>query len=472
MNIELAFIDKIIIVAYFVLIVVVGFLMTKIASKGIESYFLGGKKIPWWVLGASGTASNFDITGTMVIVSFIYLLGLKGFWVAMRGGVGLPLAFLMVFLGKWYRRTRVMTEAEYMKVRFGEGKGGKLARTLAAVANIVLAIGMVTYFSKGAGGFVAQFLKLSPNPETNVHLCAFSMLVIGLAYTVSSGLFGVVFTDVVQELLIIIVAVYISVKAFFLVGNIDLPARFHTFNLPFTLDVPHHPEMKMFTFVVMFFILKGIMEGMGGFGNYMSQRYYAARNEREAGLLTAEWILLLSFRWTMIMAVAILGISLGSKVGSNPESVLPLVIKDILPPGIKGMALAGLIAAAMSTFDSTINAGASYFVKDIYQARMRPDATDAQLMKVSRWSSFGIAALGFLASLLYKNINEVWGFITQCLLAGLFVPLILRWYWERFNGYGFAAGTGIGILASIVMQIIDIVNKFRFGDACATEKFL
>ena len=193
----------------------------------------------------------------------------------------------------------------------------------------------------------------------------------------------------------------------------------------------------------MFFILKGILEGMGGIGGYMSQRYYAARNEKEAGLLTAEWIILLGFRWTLIMALAVMGLALGSKVAAagGAENVLPLVIRDMMPAGIKGMALAGLIAAAMSTFDSTINAGASYYVRDIYQAILKPDASEENLMKMSRLSSLAIAAVGYLISLVIPNINFIWDFITASLGAGIFVPMLLRWYWERFNGYGFAIGT-------------------------------
>ena len=141
MQVELSALDQGIIIFYFLAIAGVGLAMSRLASKGIDNYFLGGKKIPWWILGASGTASNFDMTGTMIIVSFIYMMGLNGYWVTMRGGVVIPLAFLMVFLGKWYRRTGVMTEAEFLRFRFGEGRQGRLARTLAAVAYVMMAIG-------------------------------------------------------------------------------------------------------------------------------------------------------------------------------------------------------------------------------------------------------------------------------------------------------------------------------------------
>lgn len=458
MDLGLAFIDKLIIVSFFVLVVVIGMLMSRVAAQGVDDYFLGGRSIPWWVLGASGTASNFDMTGTMIIVSMIYILGLNGFWVEMRGGVGLPLAFLMVFLGKWLRRSKVMTEAEWMSFRFGDGKQGDAARMFTAISMLVLSVGMIIYFSVGTGTFLAQFL---PWPK---EVCSLIMVAIGLAYTLSSGFYGVVFTDVVQELMLIIVAIYISIVAFFMVGHgaIDIPARFHEFSLPFTIDtsLPGMAPMKgyeMFTFCMVFWVLKGLMEGMGGIGGYMSQRYYAARNEREAGMLSAEWIILLTVRWTMIMGLALMALRYSAEIGNKPEIALPVVLKNALPTGFKGMALAGLLAAAMSTFDSTLNAGASYFVKDIYMPFIKKGkATNKEAMRASYITSFAIAAIGVLVSIVIPNINTIWGFITGQLLAALLIPLVLRWYWHRFNGYGYAIGTGIGLVFSLGMGYVDL----------------
>ena len=105
--------DLIIITVYLLAIVVVGLLLQKRASKDIDSYFLGDRKLPWWVLWASGMASNTDIAGTMINTAFIYALGTKGFFIEIRGGVTLIMAFLMVFMGKWNRRSKVMTQAEW-----------------------------------------------------------------------------------------------------------------------------------------------------------------------------------------------------------------------------------------------------------------------------------------------------------------------------------------------------------------------
>jgi Na+/proline symporter len=141
-----------------------------------------------------------------------------------------------------------------------------------------------------------------------------------------------------------------------------------------------------------------------------------------------------------------------------------VVINELVPIGVKGLLVAGLMAAAMSTFDSTVNAGAAYWVKDIYQTYLNPNATEKQLLLHGRISSIIIVLLGLLFTLAIRNINEIWGWITSSLGAGLLIPTLARWYWWRMNGYGFAAGTIAGMGAAVVQRIFlpDIPEYFAF----------
>jgi Na+/proline symporter len=184
----------------------------------------------------------------------------------------------------------------------------------------------------------------------------------------------------------------------------------------------------------------------------MIQRYYSAKNDKEAGYLSLFWTFLLSFRWPFIGALAVWGISLGSQI-TDPEMVLPIVV-NTLPVGIKGFMIAGLMAAAMSTFDSTVNAGAAYWVKDIYQVYINPEANHDKLMKQSRWSSILIVVIGLGLMLIIKNVNEIWAWITMSMGAGLIIPQLIRWYWWRLNGYGYAIGMAAGMLAAILWKAL------------------
>jgi len=202
----------------------------------------------------------------------------------------------------------------------------------------------------------------------------------------------------------------------------------------------------------MFYLFKTVIEGSGGTGNYMIQRYFAAKSDREAGFLSLFWTFLLSFRWPFIGAMAVWGVSMATKI-TDPEMVLPVVVST-LPIGIEGFLIAGLMAAAMSTFDSTVNAGAAYWVKDIYLERINPNATHKQQMRQSYMASIMIVILGLGLTLIVKNINEIWGWITMSIGAGMIIPQLIRWYWWRLNGYGYAIGMATGTVAAIVWKIL------------------
>jgi len=463
-------IDLVIVIIYLLAIVVVGLLVQKKASQGIDSYFLGNRKLPWWVLGASGMASNTDIAGTMINTAFIYALGTKGFFIEIRGGVTLIMAFLMVFMGKWNRRSQVMTQAEWMHFRFGTGKEGDFARIISAIAAIVMTVAMVTYFVIGAGKFVGEFLGIEPI------YASLLMVVLAMIYTVASGLYGVVWTDVFQGVFIFGVILYITGMA---MSTVNLPQEFFvsvpmadgSFTAikttlaewsriipPNEMNMPEGSTFaiyNLFGIAIMFYLFKVTLEGASGAGGYMLQRYFAAKSDREAGMLSLFWTCLLAFRWPLIASFAMLGIYHGIETGSviaDPELVLPTVIKNYIPVGVKGFLIAGLMAAAMSTFDSTVNAGAAYWVKDLYQTYLNPRASEKDLMIQARLASVGIVILALLFSLTISNINEIWGWITMGIGAGMFIPQVIRWYWWRFNGYGFAIGTAVGMTAAVLTK--------------------
>ncbi|MEM9219316.1 MAG: sodium:solute symporter [Cyanobacteria bacterium P01_F01_bin.150] len=461
---QLAFVDQLIILAYFVTVIVVGVYFSRRAAQGLSDYFLGGRKLPWWAIGMSGTASNFDMTGTMVIISFFFAIGLQGFWVAMRGGMALPYGILMVYMGKWLRRSQVLTTAEWMELRFGKGRAGKLARLLSAVSNIVVTLAMLVYFIEGAAKFLAIYLPFSPD------VCALLMLAIAVVYTTLSGFYGVIYTDIVQEILLLIVSVYIGYRAFTLPthGTAIASATYPGWNSfwPHWQAAPMHWLSDPFVYqtfglCIIFWVARGLFEGTGGFsGGYTPQRFYATGSDRDAGLLTAQWILLLLFRWALVIGTVVLGLELTTQnseiaqlLATDPEKTLPIVMSEAIPSGFRGLLVAGMVAAAMSTFDSTINAGVSYWVNDIYQVYIAPEASESELLRQSYISTVGLAIIAVLLSQSIQNINEIWSWITGPLSAGLAGPIVMRWYWWRFNGYGFALATAAGLVTSLGLKL-------------------
>ena len=155
----MSFYDILAVAAYFILVIGAGFWYRRRASRNLEAYFLGGKSLHWSMLAMSGAVSNFDITGTMWMVSVLYVLGMQSWWHHWMWGVALP-AFSLAYMARWVRRSKVMTAAEWMKTRFGEDAGGRSARYASAIMAIILTAAAIGYAFQGIGKFAAVYIPL------------------------------------------------------------------------------------------------------------------------------------------------------------------------------------------------------------------------------------------------------------------------------------------------------------------------
>ncbi len=446
-------IDYGIIVLYFIFVMAVGLWVAKRAGGSINEYFLGGRSIPWFILGISGMATFVDMTGTMLQTSFFYMLGVKGYWVAWRGAVALFLAFLMIFMGKWLNRSNVMTNSEWIEFRFGKGRSGQTARILSAVAMLLMGIPITAYFFVGSGKFLSMYLPFSPN------VSALIFFLIVMVYTVAGGFYSVVYTDLFQSALILFVILFVAFKAMAL-GTPEYFAQYtspdwHRLMPSWETVMPEgYENMRLLGLLVIFWILSNILQGFSvPLDGWTSQRYYAARNERESSLVAFQWTSLFSFRFLLMMGLGVLAVSIPEQI-ADPEMALPAVINHYIPIGVKGMLIAALIAAQMSSLDSIINASAAYFVKDLYHTYLNPGASHGQLMKISYIATVAIVLLGVLIGWTIPNINSIWAWIIMGLITGMMPAGILKWFWWRFNGMGYAFGMATGLIAALLSQAI------------------
>jgi SSS family solute:Na+ symporter len=482
MKFSLAGLDYAIIVIYLLITFVIGFVAERFASKGADAFFLGGNKLPWWALGASGMASNVDISGTAVAVALIYAMGVKGFFIEIRGGIVLVMAVLLAYMGKWNRRSAVMTRAEWMIFRFGNGTGGKLARLASALTEILFAIWVTAYFTIGLQLFIAPLHPFGP--EFDFTIASLIVISVGL-YSMVGGFAGVVWTDVFQGGLILFGVIYITSLVVF--GD-PLPATFFisapstegysTVTTSFTEWTQLWPRAaenfpgtyasnNFLQWTIGILLFRTLIDGMSGSGGYMIQRFLAAKNEREAGLVSLFWTVLLMFRWPMVAAIAILGIQLGIKEGApiqNPEQVLPIVLERMLPVGMKGLMIAAFLAAFMSTLSSALNSCAAYWSRDIFMGFIWKDKEDTKMeLLQGRLATAFFVVAGLAMSTQFSRIDAFWGWLTTALVGGLAVPLFLRWYWWRLNGEGFAIGTIAGNVVALVFLGLSIAGIDNLG---------
>src|SRR5271170_6471598 len=226
---HLAPIDVAIIIGYFALTLIAGLAMSRRASASLDDYFLGGRSLPWYLLGIAGMTNWFDLTGTMIITSFLYMLGPRGLFIEFRGGAVLMLAFLLAYTGKWHRRSGCMTGAEWMSYRFGNDRAAGTLRIVQAAVGIIASIMMLAYLIRGASLFLGMLFPFPPMYTT------LALLTITSLYTISAGFYGVVLTDLVQGSIVMIGCVIIAVMAFHLVPNsADLSAT--------AMAVTHNPS--------------------------------------------------------------------------------------------------------------------------------------------------------------------------------------------------------------------------------------
>ncbi len=441
--------DIVIIIIYFVVVIGLGFWYQKRASRNLESYFLGGKSMHWLALSMSGSVSTFDITGTMWIVSLLFLLGMKSMWIHWMWGFMMG-AFFLAYMAKWVRRSNVMTAAEWMVTRFGTGRGGKTARTAYAVMAVITLTSFIGYAFQGIGKFAAVYIPLEPGT------CAVIVIGATTLYVLLGGLYSVVITQVIQTLILTFASILIAAVAYFkltpaLIAE-KIPAGWTSLLPEWRIEElagTEHAGYELFGALVIVWVLKGLFLNAGGPAQmYDFQFFLASRNPRDAAKVGAAWSFFLIVRWGMCAGITLLALA-GIADISDPEQVMPLVLKEFLPAGVRGIVIAGLLAAFMSTFAATVNSGASFVVRDLLQPLLKGEASEKFLVASSRISTVFIVVIGIAVGYQADSIAQIWNWIMMALGAGVIIPNVLRWYWWRMTGWGYAAGTIGGIVLSL-----------------------
>ena len=477
-------IDITILVLYLIAVVSIGIYLTTRASQNLDTYFLAGRSVPWYILGVSNSSSMFDITGTMWLVLMFLVYGVKGAWIPWIWPTFNQI-FLMVYLSIWIRRSNVLTGSEWITTRFGNGKGAELSRISVLVFAMVSVIGFLAYAFQGIGKFASVFFPFDISPE----LYAITFMGITTIYVVLGGMYSVVFTDLIQFTLLTIVSFVIGFIAFTRVtpealhavipnGWLDLAFTWEL-ELDWSALIPAANNQIMadgwnlFTIFFMMMIFKGILISLAGpTPGYDMQRILAAKTPREAGLMSALVSVCQIPRWFMIVGITTLALVYFSNdlvaMGDNVdfELVLPWVISEFLPVGLVGFVLAGMLAAFMSTFDSTVNAGAAYLVNDVYKRYFNPNAPTGVYIKASYIASFLIVGVGIAFGFMSESVNSVTQWIVSGLFGGYTAPNILKWHWWRFNGFGYFCGMIAGVLAALIMPMalpeLSPLNAFPF----------
>lgn len=487
-------IDILIIILYIVLTLGVGIWVSKRASKGLNSYFLGGKSIKWYYLGLSNGSGMFDVSGTAWMVGILFLYGAKSFMFMWMWPIWNQI-FIMIFLAAWIRRSNIMTGSEWILTRFGDDKAGRASHLIVAIFAVIASIGFIAYFFEGVGKFMTIILpwdlQLVLNNSTILTSDqSYALLIIFLTtiYTIKGGMFSVVATEVLQYIIMVIAGILIAIYAFIAVTDIEISNMISTewSNIFFDMELNGSwtgkyeafnnlidtQGYKMFGALIGMSLFKGFFASIAGpTPSYDMQRILSTRSVKEAAYMSGFTNLILFIpRYLLIGGIVVLALvylaptmAISNELSlGDLEIILPKVINNHIPIGIKGLLLAGLLAAFMSTFSAFVNSSPAYIVNDIYKKYFKPSATSKHYIRISHLASFVVVILGVVMGFFAESINSITLWITSALYGGYVAANFLKWIWWRFNGWGYFWGMTSGLIIATLQFLLD-QNKTNFS---------
>ena len=486
--------DIAIVLFYVVGVLALGFYLARKSSKNLESYFLGGNKLKWYYLGLSNASGMFDISGTMWSVGILFVYGLKSAWLPWLWPVSNQV-FVFVYLAVWMRRSNVMTGAEWITFRFGDGKGAKLSHIIIVIFAVISVLGFIAYFFEGIGKYSTSILPWNMSFSIFGYdvssARSYALIICGLTslYTVKGGMHSVVATEVMQFVIMTIACVGVGIVAYNTVdaGQINniVPENwkelFFSWQLHLDWNGTPFPQVNnkiesdgftLFGALFILMVLKGIFASIAGpVPSYDMQRILATRTPSEAAKMSFLTICVLYLpRYFMIIGFAVLAlVYLGpelSAMGDNIdfEQVLPMAINKFLPVGLKGLMLAGFLAAFMGTFAAFVNSAPAYIVNDIYKKYINPGASDKRLVRLSILFSLGLVMVGIIFGFNAGSLNTLILWLSSALYGGYVAANVLKWIWWRFTGNGYFWRMLFGLIASTIKLFFftDYVDIFVF----------
>lgn len=450
----LTWVDWLFVALYFAINIGIGLYYRQRAGSSTAEFFVGGRNIPWWLAGTSMVATTFAADTPLAVTGLVAKGGIAGNWLWWNMVAS---GMLTVFLyARLWRRSGVMTDIEFTEIRYS-GKPAAFLRGFRAI-----------YFGIPINCIVLGWVNLAMVKILMMILGvgkeAALLLVIGLIAVTSlistlSGLWGVLVTDLVQFVIKMAMVIVLAFAAVSAAGGVDgirtrLAETGRAAALDFVPDLNSAwmPMITFFVYIGMTWWATWYPGAEPGGGGYVAQRMLAAKDERNS-LLATLWFNVAHFAirpWPWILtalAVLVLYPDL-----ADPETGYVRVMIDHLPPSLRGLMLAGFIAAYMSTISTQLNWGASYIVNDFYRRFLRNDASEKHYVRVSQAATVLLTALSAMVTFYLDSIAGAWKLLLVT-GAGTGGVLLLRWYWWRINAWSEIAAMTCAFVVSLTLQL-------------------
>ncbi|MCK0157159.1 sodium/solute symporter [Cellulophaga sp. F20128] len=444
-------IDLFVIVLYMVTIVGIGLWYSRRKRKTSEGYFLAGKSLAWSVIGASLFASN---------ISTIHLVGLaqSGFedgivWGNFEWFSAFELIILAFVFIPFYLRTQITTLPQFLEKRYDVR-----SRVVLAIFSILAALFMHIGVSFYAGAVVFESI-FGINILTSIIIIAVATGI----YTIIGGLTSVVVTETVQTIILILGSLTITILAIYQLPDVGI----HSYSeLKLAVDpdrlkaVSFNSTTKGFTFLDMLFghLILGIWYWCTD--QTIVQRVLGAKSEKQAklGALFAGFLKILP---VFIMVIpGILAFALfHDQIGSDTKSVLPTLIMELMPIGLKGLMVAALLAAVMSSVAAALNSCSTLIVYDVFD-KIKPNLSDTAKINIGKITGVVVLVLAVIWSPFLGSLGAIFALINQ--MFSIFAPSIVAVFvWGILSKKGTAnAAFYTLIFGSLFAAIVFYVEKY------------
>ena len=455
------------IIAYLAITLALGLYFRGRSSKSVDDYFVSGRNVSWWLAGTSMVATTFAADTPLVVTGLVYTQGIAGNW--------LWWAFLLsgmmtVFLfARLWRRSGLLTDVQFAEMRYS-GKPAAFLRGFRAVyLGLLMNCLILGWVTKAMTSIVAVTLGVSDHRA--LAICVLFLIPFTGLYVALGGLWGVLWTDLFQFALKMSIVIGVAWYAVSAAGGMssllhrlaemraaagpgagDATAFFPDFSRRWSQEGLW--LLPVLTFVVNIgvqwwaFWYPGAEPGGGG---YIAQRIFSAKDERN-GLLSVLWFNIAHYAlrpWPWILT-ALAAIVLYPNL-EHPETGYMLVVSQHVPPALRGIVVAGFMAAFMSTIATQLNWGASYLVSDFYRRFIKRDADDKHYVMISRLSTVLLVIASALVSVLLADIRSGWQVVLE-VGAGTGGVYLLRWYWWRINAWSEISAMATALVMTIFLR--------------------
>jgi Na+/proline symporter len=459
---ELSFWDWLIISLYLIFTMGVGVYFSKRASSSTQEYFLGGRTLPWWLVGTSMIATTFASDTPLAITELVRKYGLWRNWFWWNAALT-HLMCVFLFARLW-RRSEVVTDNELIELRYS-GKPAAVLRGFKAIYfGIFYNFIVMGWVINAIASVIGVMVGVSQGWEQSILVWTCSA--IALTYAVMSGYWGVVVTDFIQFIIAIAGSIFLAVISFSQLGGFSgiqekiLPSQpamgqgTFSFFPPMSLEL-ESPFISMLIFLSVMWWANHYADG----GGYIIQRIASCKDEKNSVLATLFFAFTNMIRgWPWIM-VALASLVFFPTLAQDKDAY-PLVMRYCLGVGMKGLLVASFLAAFMSTIDTHLNWGASYLLNDFYRRFIKKNASEAHYVRATKLMVIGLMVGGAITAFGIDRISAAWE-LTAEMGAGIGAVLILRWFWWRIN----AVSEIVALTSSLLLAMFFLLGKYLWPQA-------